>query len=174
MDAYVFVSIHRCSTSPSSSSTYGQCHGAGEERHNDGNPSVWSELLEDIEQRNVKRLQEDLGKLLMSISQGFIHIIVYTPDSVCEAIADALGHKKNSRVYYPSGKGVGKNGLISQFIDQLLCSEGFCRQRSQPCALFELQEASKTTNDDKSLQLLGDDSDDEEDEDIQPESELCN
>jgi hypothetical protein len=59
--------------------------------HKDQNPSVWSKLIDLIQQRNVKQLQEDLGKLLMSINQGCIHIIVYTPHSVCEAITDALG-----------------------------------------------------------------------------------
>jgi hypothetical protein len=68
---------------------------------------------------------------------------------------------------------MGKNGLISQFVDQLFCSEGICRPRANPCAPFELKPTSKTTNDDNSLQLLGDESDEEEDEDVQHEGELC-
>jgi hypothetical protein len=52
----------------------------------------------------------------------FIHIIVYDVDSVKGAIADAIGRTKNKRVYYPIDKGVYKDAVIQQFVDQLLLS----------------------------------------------------
>jgi hypothetical protein len=58
------------------------------------------------------------------LKQGFIHIIVYDVDSVKGAIADATGRTKNKRVYYPSDKGVDKDAVIQQFLDQLLFREG--------------------------------------------------
>jgi hypothetical protein len=70
-------------------------------------------LLDVVQDNNMTQLQQDLGKVLMSVKQGFVHIIVYDPRSVKKAVADALERKKNSRVYYPSEDSVAKDAAIN-------------------------------------------------------------
>ena len=97
-------------------------------RYPDQTPAFWLKLLAAVQQTNTKQLRDDVAKLLMSLKQGFVHIIVYNVDSVGDAVADALRGTENMRVYYPSDEVVNKNGLISQFVEQLLHREGNWRQ----------------------------------------------
>ncbi len=106
----------------------------------------------------------------MSLKQGFVHIIVYNAGSVRDAVADALRGTENMRVYYPSDEVINKNGLISQFIEQLLHREGNWHPSKILCALFELQKALCNMGNGKKMELLHDKSDDE---DIEHEGKLC-
>ena len=126
-------------------------------------------LLDIVQQKNELQLQNDLAKLLMSIKQGFVHIIVYDAQSVGTAIADALEHRVNMRVYYPKGEGVGNKAVIDQFVTQLLFRDGSCRSSSSPCAHFELVNAFSTMCNDKTLKMLDDDDADDEEDDADDE-----
>jgi hypothetical protein len=130
----------------------------------DETPAFWLKLFAAVQQLNAKQLQGDVAKLLMSVKQGFVHIIVYNVDSVGDAVADAIQGTENMRVYYPSDEVVNKNGLISQFVEQLLHREGNYRYSSKyPCVPYELKTACKK------MKLLPDKLDDE---DIEHEGKL--
>jgi len=107
------------------------------------------------------------------LKQGFIHIIVYDVDSVKGAIADAIRRTKNKRVYYPSDKGVDKNAVIQQFVDQLLFREGNWRSLNWSCAPFELDAAFSKVDKVNVVEMSNEDIDDEEDGNIGDEGELC-
>jgi len=121
----------------------------------------------------VVQLLHDLAKLLMSLKQGFIHIIVYDVDSVKGAIADAIGRTKNKRVFYPSDKGVDKDAVIQQFVDQLLFREGYWHSPNQSCVPFELTGAFSQIGKVNAVEMSDQDTDDEEDGNIGDEGELC-
>jgi hypothetical protein len=104
-----------------------------------------------VQDHNITQLQQDLVKLLMSVKQGFVHIIVYDPRSVKQAIVDVLNGQENTRVYYPNQNCVDTNGLIVQFVNQLLFREGSYRSRSDPCACFELAKAFSIMSNDKNI-----------------------
>jgi len=123
-------------------------------------------FLDVLQGQNAKQLQQDLAKLLMSVGQGFVHIIVYDKNSVETAITDALNNNNNMRVYYPSGIGVDTNAIIKQFVDQLLYREGSWRQPSSPCARYELSKVFSMMCKDPTLEMFGDDQDDGEEGDM--------
>ena len=108
----------------------------------------------------------------MGVKQGLIHIILFDKGSVKEAIADALNSRKNIRVYYPSENGVDKDVLLDQFVNQLLFREGSWRREGFPCARFELNRAFSIITNNKTIEELGGDLDDESDEDIEAKREL--
>jgi hypothetical protein len=126
-------------------------------------------LLNVVQDNNIKQLQHDLGKVLMSVKQGFTHIIVYNPSSVKQAVADALKGKANPRVYYPSENGVDKVAVIDQFVNQLLFREGSCRSRGNPVSPFEVTMALSTMSKNKTVKMHGDEKDDGEEHDEEEE-----
>jgi rRNA processing protein Krr1/Pno1 len=93
----------------------------------------------------------------MSVKQGFVHIIVYDVRSVKQVIADVLNGTENTRVYYPNGNTVDTNGLIRQFVDQLLFREGSWRSCANPRTNFELAKAFSIMSKDKTIEILDDD-----------------
>jgi hypothetical protein len=122
-------------------------------------------FLDVLQGQNAKQLQQDLPKLLMSVGQGFVHIIVYDKNSVETAITDALNNN-NIWVYYPSENGVDTNAIIKQFVDQLLYREGSWCQPRYPCAPFELSKVFSMMCKDPTLEMFGDDQDDGEEGDM--------
>jgi hypothetical protein len=121
----------------------------------------------------VKQLQQDLAKLLMSVGQGFVHIIVYDKNSVETAITDTLNNNNNNiRVYYPSEIGVDTNAIIKQFVDQILSREGSWRPPGNPCARFELIKVFSMMCKDPTLEMFRGDQDDGEKGDMGDRCEL--
>ena len=129
-------------------------------------------FLDVLQGQNAKLLQQDLAKLLMSVGQGFVHIIVYDIKLVETAIADALNNNNNMGMYYPSEISVDANAIIKQFVDQLLSREGSWRQSSHSCAHFELSQVFSIMCKDPTLEMFDSDHDDGEEGDMSDRCEL--
>ncbi len=149
-------------------------------RYGDLKDSAQSQFLDVVRKKNIKQLQDDLAKLLMSIKQGFTHIIAYNKESVKKAVVDALDGKKNPRVYYLSTDGVDKDALIEQFLNQLFFKEGHWRTSAHPCVPYEISAANTTISRHKTVGVLDDDAnddddndDDDEDDNMKNRSALC-
>jgi rRNA processing protein Krr1/Pno1 len=126
-----------------------------------------------VRDHNITQLEQDLAKLLMSVKQGFVHIIVYDVHSVRQVIVDVLNGTENARVYYPEGNTVDTNGLVVQFVDQLLFREGSWRSCAGPCANFELAKAFSIMSNDKTIEIFDDDAYKEGDQNLLKHSKWC-